>query len=109
MAKTHDVIVICGGDNPPVTTFYFAKKGFKPLVLERRAIVGGAAVTEEFHPGFRCSTLAHTGGPPLASIVSDMQLGRHGLQKLESPVRIFAPMLDGPDGRALTLYTDAKR
>jgi phytoene dehydrogenase-like protein len=106
MAKTHDVIVIGGGHNALITAFYLAQKGFKPLVLERRAIVGGAAVTEEFHPGFRCSTLANTGGPPLASIVSDMQLARHGLQKLESPVRIFAPT---PDGRALTLYTDAKR
>src|SRR5271155_2384826 len=109
MAKTHDVIVIGGGHNALITAFYLARKGLKPLVLERRAIVGGAAVTEEFHPGFRCSTLAHAGGPPLPSIVSDMQLARHGLQKLESPVRIFAPMLDGPDGRALTLYTDTKR
>src|SRR5208282_4453747 len=106
MAKTHDVIVIGGGHNALITAFYLAQKGFKPLVLERRAIVGGAAVTEEFHPGFRCSTLAHTGGPPLPSIVSDMQLGRHGLQKLESQVRIFTPT---PDGRALALYTDAKR
>jgi phytoene dehydrogenase-like protein len=106
MAKTHDVIVIGGGHNALITAFYLAQKGFKPLVLERRAIVGGAAVTEEFHPGFRCSTLAHTGGPPLPSIVSDMQLARHGLQKLESPVRVFAP---APNGDGLTLYTDPKR
>jgi phytoene dehydrogenase-like protein len=109
MAAPRDIVIIGGGHNALIAAFYLAQKGFKPLVLERRAIVGGAAVTEEFHPGFRCSTLAHAGGPPLASIVSDMQLGRHGLQKLESPVRIFAPMLDGPDGRVLVLYTDAKR
>jgi len=104
--RAYDAIVIGGGHNALVTAFYLAQKGLKPLVLERRAMVGGAAVTEEFHPGFRCSTLAHAGGPPLPQIVQDMQLGKHGLQKLESPVRIFAPMADG---RALTLYTDAKK
>jgi phytoene dehydrogenase-like protein len=59
MAETRDVIIVGGGHNGLVTAFYLAKAGFKPLVLERRAQVGGAAITEEFHPGFRCSTLAH--------------------------------------------------
>src|SRR6202045_2609424 len=103
MSETRDVIIVGGGHNGLVAAFYLAKAGLKPLVLERRALVGGAAVTEEFHPGFRCSTVAHAGGPPLPSIVSDMQLGRFGLERLESPVRLFAP---SPDGRALTLYTD---
>jgi phytoene dehydrogenase-like protein len=106
VAAARDVVIVGGGHNALVTAFYLGQKGLKPLVLERRAIVGGAAVTEEFHPGFRCSTLAHAGGPPLQSIVADMQLTKHGLQKLESPVRIFAPT---PDGSALTSYTDAKR
>jgi phytoene dehydrogenase-like protein len=106
VAASREIVIIGGGHNALVAAFYLAQKGLKPLILERRTLVGGAAVTEEFHPGFRCSTLAHTGGPPLASIVSDMQLARHGLEKLESPVRIFAP---ASDGRALTLYTDAKR
>ena len=106
MAAQRDIIILGGGHNALVTAFYLAKKGYKPLILERRDIIGGAAVTEEFHPGFKCSTVAHAGGPPLAAIVKDMQLARHGLQKLESPVRIFAP---NPDGRALTLYTDAQR
>jgi phytoene dehydrogenase-like protein len=101
-----DILVLGGGHNALVAAFYLAKKGYKPLILERRGIIGGAAVTEEFHPGFKCSTVAHAGGPPLAQIVKDMQLARHGLQKLESPIRIFAPK---PDGRALTLYTDAQR
>jgi len=105
MAASRDIVIIGGGHNALVTAFYLARKGLKPLVLERRPIVGGAAVTEEFHPGFRCSTLAHAGGPPLPSVVADMQLARCGLQKLESPVRIFAPTLDAG---ALTLYTDAK-
>jgi phytoene dehydrogenase-like protein len=106
VAAQRDIIILGGGHNALVTAFYLAKKGYKPLILERRDIIGGAAVTEEFYPGFKCSTVAHAGGPPLAAIVKDMQLARHGLQKLESPVRIFAP---NPDGRALTLYTDAQR
>jgi phytoene dehydrogenase-like protein len=106
VAAQRDIIILGGGHNALVTAFYLAKKGYKPLILERRDIIGGAAVTEEFHPGFKCSTVAHAGGPPLAAVVKDMQLTRHGLQKLESPVRVFAP---NPDGRALTLYTDAQR
>ena len=57
MADKRDVVIIGGGHNGLVTAFYLAKAGFKPLVLERRAQAGGAAITEEFHPGFRCSTL----------------------------------------------------
>jgi phytoene dehydrogenase-like protein len=101
-----EIVILGGGHNALVAAFYLAKKGLKPLVLERREVVGGAAVTEEFHPGFRCSTVAHAGGPPLAAILKDMQLARHGLEKLESPVRVFAPTLEG---RALTLYTDTRR
>ena len=67
-----DVVIIGGGHNGLVTAFYLAKAGFKPLVLERRPQVGGAAVTDEFHPGFRCSTLAHTAGPIRPDIVRDM-------------------------------------
>ncbi len=106
MAAARDVVIIGGGHNALVAAFYLARKGLRPLVLERRSIVGGAAVTEEFHPGFRSSTLAHAGGPPLSSIVADMQLARHGLQKLEFPVRVFAPT---PYGAGLTLYTDTRR
>lgn len=106
MAAKRDIIILGAGHNALVAAFYLAKAGHLPLVLERRDIVGGAAITEEFYPGFKCSTVAHAGGPPLGAILKDMQLPRHGLQKLEAPVRIFAP---SPDGRALTLYSDAKR
>ncbi|HJY92364.1 MAG TPA: NAD(P)-binding protein, partial [Candidatus Acidoferrum sp.] len=57
------VVLIGGGHNALITAFYLAKGGFKPLVLERREIVGGGAVTEEFYPGFKASTLSHTLGP----------------------------------------------
>ncbi len=106
MAATRDVIIVGGGHNGLVAAFYLAKAGFKPLVLERRVQVGGAAITEEFHPGFRCSTLAHNTGPLRADIVRDMQLERHGL-KLTTPEVSTVSLL--PDGRSLVLYFDAKR
>jgi phytoene dehydrogenase-like protein len=57
------VVLIGGGHNALITAFYLAKGGFKPLVLERREMVGGGAITEEFYPGFHASTLAHSLGP----------------------------------------------
>ena len=80
MADTRDVVIIGAGHNGLVTAFYLAKAGFKPLVLERRAQTGGCAITEEFHPGFRCSTLAHATGPIRPDIVRDMNLAQHGLK-----------------------------
>jgi phytoene dehydrogenase-like protein len=106
LAETRDVIIVGGGHNGLVTAFYLAKAGFKPLVLERRAQVGGAAVTEEFHPGFRCSTLSHNTGPLRADVARDMQLERHGL-KLTTPDVSTVSLL--PDGRSLVLYSDLKR
>src|SRR3981189_747878 len=106
MSETRDVIIVGGGHNGLVAAFYLAKAGFKPLVLERRAQVGGAAITEEFHPGFRCSTLAHNTGPLRADVVRDMQLEQHGL-KLATPSVNTVSLL--PDGRALVLYSDAKK
>jgi phytoene dehydrogenase-like protein len=105
-ATQRDVVIIGGGHNGLITAFYLAKAGYKPLVLERNAQVGGAAVTDEFHPGFRCSTLAHTAGPILPSIVRDMQLEKHDLRLITPDVCVTAL---SPDGRALTLYQDVKR
>src|SRR6185437_445001 len=105
MAETRDVVIIGGGHNGLVTAFYLAKAGFKPLVLERRLQVGGAAVTEEFSPGFRCSTLAHSAGPLLPEIVRDMQLERHGLKIVTPEIGVTAL---SPDGQALRLYNDTR-
>jgi phytoene dehydrogenase-like protein len=105
MATTRNVIIIGGGHNGLVTAFYLAKAGFKPLVLERRAQTGGAAITEEFHPGFRCSTLAHAAGPILPEIVRDMALARHGLKLITPEVGVTAL---SPDGRALVLHNDTQ-
>ncbi len=101
-----DIVIIGGGHNGLVTAFYLAKAGFKPLVLERRAQVGGAAITDEFHPGFRCSTLAHTAGPIRPDIVRDMQLERHGLRGITPETCVTAL---SPDGRALSLYQDENK
>lgn len=102
----HDIIIIGGGHNGLVAACYLAKAGLKTLVLERRDIVGGGAVTEEFHPGFRCSTLAQVVGPLLPHVLSDLQLDRHGVEIITPDVRVTA--LDD-DGRSLSLYNDPTR
>jgi phytoene dehydrogenase-like protein len=100
------VVLIGGGHNALVAAFYLAKGGFKPLVLERREMVGGGAITEEFHPGFRASTLAHTLGPLRADIVRDMQLHRFSCEILSPDPRVFAPT---PEGKALLFYNDSTK
>jgi phytoene dehydrogenase-like protein len=105
-SSTRDIVIIGGGHNGLVTAFYLARAGFKPLVLERRSQVGGAAVTDEFHPGFRCSTLAHTAGPIRPDIVRDMQLEKHGLRLITPDTCVTAL---SPDGRALSLYQDENK
>jgi phytoene dehydrogenase-like protein len=106
MAETRDVVIIGGGHNGLVTAFYLAKAGFKPLVLERRPQPGGAAITEEFYPGFRCSTLAHSAGPLLPEIIRDMQLQKHGLSLITPEIGLTAL---SPDGRALHLHNAPKK
>jgi phytoene dehydrogenase-like protein len=97
------VVIIGGGHNALVAAFYLAKGGFKPVVLERREVVGGCAVTEEFHPGFRCSTLAHTWGPLRDDVVRDMRLEKFDCEILHPDPRMFAP---DRDGRAVLFYND---
>jgi len=101
-----DIVIIGGGHNGLVTAFYLAKAGYKPLVLERRAQVGGGAVTDEFHPGFRISTLSHSAGPIRPDIVRDMQLAKHGLKFITPDACVTAL---SPDGRALSLYQDENK
>jgi phytoene dehydrogenase-like protein len=100
------VVLIGGGHNALITAFYLAKGGFKPLVLERREMVGGGAITEEFHPGFRASTLAHTLGPLRADVARDLQLEQFDCEILSPDPRVFAPT---PDGKALCFYNDVAR
>ena len=100
------VVLVGGGHNALITAFYLAKGGFKPLVLERREMVGGGAITEEFHPGFRASTLAHTLGPLRADIAKDLQLENFHYEILSPDPRVFAP---SHDGKALFFYNDVAK
>jgi phytoene dehydrogenase-like protein len=100
------VVIIGGGHNGLVAAFYLAKAGFAPLVLERREIVGGSAVTEEIHPGFRCPGLLHEAGPLLPQVVRDLDLEKHGLETIPSDIHLVALH---PDGHALRVYEDARR
>jgi phytoene dehydrogenase-like protein len=100
------VVVVGGGHNALIAAFYLAKGGFKPILLERRGMVGGGAVTEEFHPGFYASTLSHSLGPLREDIARDMRLERFKLEIFRPDPRVFAP---APDERGLLFYSDAAK
>ena len=103
---SYDVIIIGAGHNGLVTACYLAKSGLKTLVLERREVVGGGAVTEELHPGFRCSTLDHAAGPLSEQVAADLNLSRFGLEMITPEARVLAL---SPDGRSLCIYNDVNR
>jgi len=105
-SRPHKIIIIGAGHNGLVTAFYCAKAGLKPLVLERRATLGGIAATEEFHPGFKVSSIAHTAGPLSAQVARDLQLEQYGLKWIEPEPRLIAL---SPDGRALPLFGNASQ
>ncbi len=101
--SSYDVIFIGAGHNGLVAASRVARAGLTTLVLERRAVVGGAAITEELHPGFRISTLAHA-AQPASAVLNELRLADHGLQLIEPDPYLFAPL---PDGRSLVLGRDA--
>ena len=94
-----DAVIVGGGHNGLTCACYLAKAGLKVGVFERRGVLGGAAVTEEFHPGFRNSTASYTVSLLNPKVIRDLRLVEHGLKVLERPMQNFLPL---PDGRALT-------
>lgn len=98
--ETWDVVVLGGGHNGLVCAWYMARAGLKVRVLERRSVVGGAAVTEEFHPGYRNSTASYTVSLLNPNVIADMQLARHGLRVVERRMSNFLPL---PDGDSLSV------
>src|ERR1700688_1396200 len=93
-----DVVIIGAGHNGLTCAAFIAMAGLRVRVVERRKVVGGAAVTEEFHPGFRNSVAAYTVSLLNPQIISDLKLGDHGLRIVERRAQNFLP---SPDGRYL--------
>ena len=93
MADTHyDVAIIGGGHNGLTCAAYLAKAGLEVVVLEKNSVVGGAAITEEFHPGFRNSVASYTVSLLNPKVIADLELARHGLRILERPAANFWPI-----------------
>ncbi|MGA8050478.1 MAG: NAD(P)/FAD-dependent oxidoreductase [Burkholderiales bacterium] len=88
----YDALVVGAGHNGLTCACYLAKGGLKVKVLERRPVVGGAAVTEEFHPGFRNSAAAYTVSLLQQKVVRELRLAEHGLRIVERPLANFLPL-----------------
>src|SRR3546814_1431083 len=104
--RDSDILIIGGGHNGLVCAAYLAAAGLKVRVLERRNVVGGAAVTEEFFPGFRNSVASYTVSLLNPRVIADLRLAEHGLRVVERPYANFLPL---PDGRAFRLGGERTR
>src|SRR5882724_2730749 len=93
--RTYDVVIIGAGHNGLTCAAYLGMAGLKVKVLERRPVVGGAAVTEEFHPGFRNSVAAYTVSLLNPKVIADLRLFDHGLRIVERRAQNFLPTPDG--------------
>ncbi len=92
------VVIVGAGHNGLVAAVRLAKAGLAPLVVERRPIAGGMAVTEEIHPGFRCSSVFSTMGALAPALSRELGLSGHGFELLAPKARVFSPSLEGPPG-----------
>jgi phytoene dehydrogenase-like protein len=102
----HDVIVVGGGHNGLVCAAYLSRAGLKTLVLERRHLLGGAAVTEEVWPGFKVSTASYVVSLFSPRIVQELELRRHGYHVYPLDPAYFAPF---PDGSGFLLWDDPRQ
>jgi len=91
----YDAVIVGAGHNGLVCAFYLARAGLKVRIVERRSVVGGAAVTEEFHPGFRNSVASYTVSLLQPKVIADMKLADHGYRVIERPISNFLPQPDG--------------
>ena len=92
--KPFDAVVIGGGHNGLVCAYYLAKAGMRIKICERRSVVGGAAVTEEFHPGFKNSVASYTVSLLNPDVIKDMRLKKYGLKIVKRPISNFLPIDD---------------
>ena len=93
--QTYDVVIIGAGHNGLTCAAYLGMAGLSVKVVERRPVVGGAAVTEEFHLGFRNSVAAYTVSLLNPKVIRDLRLHEHGLTIVERRAQNFLPRLDG--------------
>ncbi len=91
MTKAYDALIIGAGHNGLVCAFYLAKAGLKVCIVEARDVVGGAAVNEEFAPGFRNSVASYTVSLLQPKVIADMKLADHGYRVIERPISNFLP------------------
>ena len=92
---SYDALIVGAGHNGLVCACYLAGAGLRVCMVERRTLVGGAAVTEEFHPGFRNSTASYTVSLLHPKVIADLHLHAHGLRIVERPFSNFLPLGDG--------------
>ncbi len=93
-ARNYDAVVIGGGHNGLVHGAYLAKAGLSTLILERRHVVGGAAITEELYPGFQFTTFSYALSLLRPEVIHELELTKHGFMPLDMP-STFAPTEDG--------------
>src|SRR5215468_5396553 len=106
MAAKYDAIIVGGGHNGLVTAAYLARAGRRVLVLERRELIGGCAVTEEIWPGYRVSTASYLTSLLQEKVIRDLELERFGYAVDAKDPAFFSAF---PDGRYMFMWQDHKR
>lgn len=106
MREPVDVVIVGGGHNGLVTACYLARAGLSVTVLERRAVLGGACVTEEIWPGYKVSTLSYLCSLLQKRIVDELELERHGYEIIAKDPSFFTAF---PDGRHLFFWRDKQK